>query len=129
MVRRERAGPVQTKRIAAAAAMLGLVGASAGAAELGPGDAARHVGETATVCGVVASAKYLERSATKPTLLNLGEPYPDEIFTVVIFGRDRAKFGTPETTLKGRRVCATGKIEEYRGVPEIVLADPQQLKQ
>ena len=113
--------------IAAAAAMLGLAAASAGAAELGPGDAARHVGETATVCGVVASAKYLSRSATKPTLLDLGEPYPDEIFTVVIFGRDRAKFGTPETTLKGRRVCVTGKIEEYRGMPEIVLADPGQL--
>lgn len=109
--------------------MFGLAASSAGAAELGPGDAARHVGETATVCGVVASAKYLERSKTKPTLLNLGEPYPDEIFTVVIFGRDRSKFGTPETALKGRRVCATGKIEEYRGVPEIVLADPQQLKQ
>lgn len=115
--------------IAAAAAMLGLIASSAGAAELGPGDAPRHVGETATVCGVVASAKYLSRSTTKPTLLDLGEPYPDEIFTVVIFGRDRDKFGTPETTLKGRRVCVTGKIEEYRGMPEIVLADPQQLRQ
>lgn len=124
-----RAQRVKAERIAAAAVLLGLVTSAGRAAELGPGDAARHVGETATVCGVVASAKYLARSATKPTLLDLGEPYPDEIFTVVIFGRDRDKFGTPETTLKGRRVCVTGKIEEFRGMPEIVLADPQKLTQ
>ena len=100
----------------------------ADAAKLDPGEAARHVGETVTVCGVVASAKFLSRSRSQPTFLNLEEPYPNEIFTVVIFGSDRAKFGTPETTLNAKRICVTGKIQEYRGLPEIILSDPKQLK-
>jgi DNA/RNA endonuclease YhcR with UshA esterase domain len=37
------------------------------------------------------------------------------------------KFGTPETTLLGKRVYATGAIKEYRGKPEIVATDPRQL--
>ena len=45
-------------KLFAAAAMVGLCWLPAGAAELGPEDAAHHVGETATVCGVVASAKF-----------------------------------------------------------------------
>jgi hypothetical protein len=28
--------------------------------------------------------------------LNLDQPYPREVFTVLIWGSDRAKFGTPE---------------------------------
>jgi hypothetical protein len=34
-------------------------------------DAAKHIGETATVCGTVASARYAESSNRKPTFLNL----------------------------------------------------------
>jgi DNA/RNA endonuclease YhcR with UshA esterase domain len=48
---------------------------------------------------------------------------------VVIFGSDRAKFGTPETSLKDKHICVTGKIQEYRGVPEIIVNDPKQLGQ
>jgi DNA/RNA endonuclease YhcR with UshA esterase domain len=45
----------------------------------------------------------------------------------VIFGSDRAKFGTPDTALRGKRVCVTGQIRDYRGKPEIILNDPGQL--
>jgi hypothetical protein len=38
-------------------------------------------------------------------------PYPDEPFTIVIFGNDWPKFGQPELALQGKRICATGKIE------------------
>jgi hypothetical protein len=31
-----------------------------------------------------------------PTFLNLDEPNPKEVFTILIWGSDRAKFGTPE---------------------------------
>jgi hypothetical protein len=115
--------------ILAASTILCLSASPPGAADIGIGDAAKHVGDTATVCDVVASAKFLSRSGSQPTFLNLGEPYPDQIFTVVIFGADRAKFGTPETTLKDKRICVTGKIQEYHGVPEIIVNDPSQLKQ
>jgi hypothetical protein len=92
---------------------------------LTPEDAATHVGETATVCGVVASVK----SAPGSTFLDLGKPYPNEVFTAVILDYDRVKFGTPETTLRGKRVCVTGQIRDYRGEPEIILTDPSQLSQ
>lgn len=96
---------------------------------MSPGDAAKHVGETATVCGVVASAKFLANSPSQPTLLNLDEPYPDQVFTAVIFGDDRPKFGKSETTLLGKRICVTGVIRLHRELPEIILKDPRQLEQ
>jgi hypothetical protein len=75
------------------------------------------------------SAHFSERADTQPTFLNLDRPYPDQVFTLVIFGHDRAKFGAPEKTLLRQRVCATGVIRLYRGRPEMVLDDPSQLGQ
>jgi DNA/RNA endonuclease YhcR with UshA esterase domain len=98
------------------------------AASLAPDEAARHVGENATVCGVVASATYASRLNAQPTFLNLGKPYPDQVFTAVIFGKDRSKFGTPET-LRGKQVCVMGEIRLYHGKPEIILTDPKQLSE
>ena len=63
----------------------------------------------------------------QPTFLNLDKPYPDQLFTVVIFGDDRAKFGTPESSLRGTRICVTGVIRVFRELPEMVLKDPSQL--
>jgi len=87
-----------------------------------------HVGEQATVCGVVASTNYAIRSKGQPTYLNLDRPYRNQVFTILIWGNDRPKFGTPETTFMSKRLCATGIIKEYRGKPEVVATDPQQLK-
>ena len=102
---------------------------STGAATLAPGDAVSHVGESATVCGVVASAKFAVNSRSQPTFLDFDRPYPNAIFTAVIFGDDRPKFGSPETTLGGKRICVTGQIRDYRGKPEIILHDPSQLSE
>jgi hypothetical protein len=49
------------------------------------------------------------------------------VFTVLIWGSDRPKFGGPEIKLLGRTVCANGPIESYKGKPEIVARDPRQL--
>jgi DNA/RNA endonuclease YhcR with UshA esterase domain len=110
-----------------AAAMLWAIISPAVAAEIAPDDAAKHVGEGATVCGIVESARYAERSTKQPTFLNLGKPYPNQSFTVVIFGGDRGKFGTPEIALMKKRVCATGVISLFQGRPEMKLQEPSQL--
>jgi hypothetical protein len=89
--------------------------------------AKNHFRETATVCGLVVSTKYSASSRRSPTLLDLDHPYPQQPFTIVIWGTDRAKFGTPEATYAGKRVCVTGTIQEYRGRPEIVATDPSQI--
>src|SRR6202040_1200401 len=78
-------------------------------------EAKDHVGETRTVCGKVASTHFAAKSKGQPTFLNLDEAYPKSVFTILIWGSDRAKFGTPETKYKGERVCVTGKITTYRG--------------
>ena len=86
-----------------------------------------HIGEIATVCGVVASAKYEINAKSQPTLLDPGKAYPNAVFTTVVYGENRAKFGTTKTSLRGKRICVTGKISAYQGKPEIVLTDPSQL--
>ena len=107
-------------------ALIGWV-VGAHAATLSPEEAAKHVGENVTVCGVVAAAKYAAQSRGGPTFLDFGKPYPNAIFTALILGGDRAKFGTPEKTLQGKQVCVTGEIQLYQGKPEIILTDPKQL--
>jgi hypothetical protein len=87
-----------------------------------------HVGEKATVCGTVASATYASSSRGQPTFLNLEKPYPGQVFTVVIWGRDRASFGAPEVTWRGKRVCASGLVESYRGTPQIIVHSTEQLR-
>lgn len=91
-------------------------------------EAKEHYGENATVCGEVVSTRYAESSRSQPTFLNLDKPYPNQIFTVVIWGSNRSKFGKPEDNFKGKKICATGKITEYRGAPEIIADDPKQIQ-
>jgi micrococcal nuclease len=87
-----------------------------------------HLGESATVCGVVVGARYASGSRGNPTFINLDKPYPNQIFTVLIWGSDRQKFGNPENTYSNRRICIKGKITDYKNVPEIVAYAPSQIK-
>jgi hypothetical protein len=91
-------------------------------------EAKDHFGESATVCGQVASTQYAASSKGQPTFLNLDKPYPNQIFTVVIWGDNRSKFGTPESGYKGKNICVSGKITAYAGLPEIVVDDPKQIR-
>ena len=91
-------------------------------------EAKNHVGENATVCGEVVSTHYAERSRGNPTFINLDKPYPNQVFTLVIWGSDRAKFGDPEEKYRSKHVCVTGKITDYRGSPEVVAHEPSQIK-
>jgi hypothetical protein len=91
-------------------------------------EAKNHVGERGTVCGDVASTHYAARSRGNPTFINLDKPYPDQIFTVLIWGSDRPKFGDPEAMYRNKHICVTGKISDYKGVPEVVAYEPSQIK-
>ncbi len=91
-------------------------------------EAKDHIGNRATVCGKVVSTHYAKSSKGEPTFLNLDEPYPKEVFTILIWGSDREKFGTPEDEYKGLRVCVTGKITSYRSRPEIVATERGQIE-
>jgi hypothetical protein len=62
-----------------------------------------------------------------PTFVDLGQPYPNEVFTAIIFGSDRPKFGTPEVSLQGKPICVTGEIFLFQGKPKMALREPKQL--
>jgi DNA/RNA endonuclease YhcR with UshA esterase domain len=91
--------------------------------------ATQHVGETATVCGYVASTRYLSSSRSKPTFLDLDKPYPDQDFTVVIWPEERAKFGEPEVKYLHKNICVTGGVTLYRDSPEIIARSTSQIKE
>jgi hypothetical protein len=110
---------------------IGLLGVSitalGQAKKLTTAEAKNHIGEQATVCGKVASGRYAASTRGKPTFLDLDKPYPAQLFTVLIWGENRAKFGAPEETYRNKNVCVTGRIQDYRGEPEIIASDPAQL--
>jgi hypothetical protein len=98
------------------------------AERIGVMEAAKYVGKKATVCGQVASVNYAENSKGRPTYLNLDKGYPDQKFTVVIWGEDRAKFSTPpEMKYAGAPICVTGTITMFKKVAEIVVKNPSQI--
>jgi hypothetical protein len=83
-------------------------------------EASKHVGQQETVCGTVAGEHTASSSRGQPTFINLDQRYPNQIFTVLIWGDERSVVGTLPSTGK---LCVTGTITLYRGVPEIVLHD------
>lgn len=107
--------------LAAAALIVQVLSAQAQAPELSPADAAAHVGQKVTICGVVEDARYLQEARTQPTFLNFGGKFPQHQFTAVIFGKDRAAFGSPESTYLGKRLCVWGPVTLFKGKPQIVL--------
>jgi len=63
-------------RLLAASLAVGLWAFSANATDLRPEDAASHIGETATVCGMVASAKFEAHARAQPTPIGSREVIP-----------------------------------------------------
>lgn len=118
------------KRLALMAVLIGVILNTSVSAQdkLTAAQAKQHFGQTATVCGEVVSTSYADSSKGHPTFLNLDKQYPNQIFTVVIWGENRTKFGKPEEDYKGKRICVSGKITAYAGKPEIVASDPKQIK-
>lgn len=88
-----------------------------------------HVGDSVRICGKVFSTRFLESANGTPTLINLGGAFPNEKLTVVIFGENRNAFQVkPEEAWKDKEICVTGRIVEYKGKPQIVVARPEQVE-
>ena len=88
-------------------------------------EATKHVGDSVEISDQVYGGKLLNNGMT---LLNLGGDFPDHLLTAVIKAEDRSKFkGKPEEDLVGKKVRINGKIEDYKGKPQVILTDPAQL--
>jgi hypothetical protein len=96
---------------------------------LTPEEAAKHVGDNVKVCGKIYGGRFFETSNNSPTLLNMGAAFPASPITIMLTLEVRNKLGyTPEQELKEKNICVTGKVELFKGKPEIVVSDIAQLE-
>jgi hypothetical protein len=96
--------------------------------EINIADAAKHEGDSVTICTKIFGARYFENGKGAPTLLNAGAMYPESPLTVVIFGESRAAFNNkPESFYPDKNVCVTGRITLYKGKPQIVITKESEI--
>jgi DNA/RNA endonuclease YhcR with UshA esterase domain len=113
-------------RLAAFVLVLALAGGPAAyAANIDVKDAAAHVGQTATVVGVLSN---MHQARNSMIFIDMGGVYPANTFSAVVFATDADKFGMLQALI-GKRVGITGQIKMYHDKPEIVLTAPDQIKQ
>jgi len=86
-------------------------------------EAAKHVGETATVTDRVDG---VHQSGKGNIFLNMGGKYPNQAFTAFIPSSSAAQFSNPQQ-YEGRTVAVSGKIALYKGKPEIIVNSPSQI--
>lgn len=92
-------------------------------------EADEHIGEYKTVCGKVVSTYFHKKGRAQQTYLNIDKAYPNQIFTVLIWGSDRRYFdGAPEEIYRDKDVCVEGKISSYKGQPQIMVKTPTSIK-
>jgi DNA/RNA endonuclease YhcR with UshA esterase domain len=86
-------------------------------------EAAKHVGETATVSDKVDG---VHQSGKGNIFLNMGGKYPNQAFTAFIPSSSSGQFSNPQQ-YEGKTVSVTGKIQLYKGKPEIIVNSPSQI--
>ena len=86
-------------------------------------EAAKHVGETATVKDRVEGVHHTGKGNI---FLNMGGKYPNQAFTAFIPSGSAAQFSNAQQ-YKGRIVSVSGKITLYKGKPEIIVTSPGQI--
>ncbi len=103
----------------AAPASPAALAADAAPAAIDIKDAASHIDQV-----VVVSAKVFGFKALSGLILvNLGAAYPDQLMTVVLKGAAM----TIADGLDGKTIQVTGKVELYKGKPEIVVTETGQV--
>lgn len=105
-----------------------LSGCSAASSNTDSGDvswrvAANHAGDVVRVCGPLKSTG----SDGNDRFLNLGAPYPQEPrFTIVVWDNPDSVEAVDLATAS-YRVCASGEVSMYEGVPQIELDDGSEI--
>lgn len=75
-------------------------------------DASAHVGDNTTVCGEVSQIS----QTLKATYVNFGGQYPKHKFSAVMWSNQVMPAS------EGSKICITGLIESYKGIPQIVIS-------
>ena len=86
-----------------------------------------YEGKKVTVCAKVQGI-YVSNKTKKTTFINFGKPYPNHTFIVVIFEKDLVNFSyDPSKKLKDKKVCITGIVKMFKGLPEIIATKEEQI--
>ena len=88
--------------------------------------AREHDGDHVTICGTVKNEHTAESSKGKPTFIDIDSSFPEPVFVVVVWDEDKPQVG-PLPPLKAH-LCATGTVNYYRGVPQMVVKDKSQIR-
>ena len=86
-------------------------------------EAAKHVGETATITDRVDG---VHQSGKGNIFLNMEGNYPNQAFTAFIPSSSAGQFSQPQQ-YEGRTVSVSGKITLYHGKPEIIVNSRSQI--
>jgi len=88
-------------------------------------EAAKHVGEKATVTGKIED---VHRAQGGNIFMNMGGRHPNEVFTAFIAAKNADKF-TDVEKFDGAVISVTGEIKMHQEKPEIIVTDPSQIVQ
>ena len=89
-----------------------------------------HIGDSVQLRSKVFGVKFFSDSKDPVTLINIGAAYPNQMLTVVVRKDVRGKM-SPEPTEKniiGKEVILNGKLELFKGKPQLVIIDPSQFQ-
>jgi hypothetical protein len=89
-----------------------------------------HVGDSVNVSGIIYGVKVFEDDDKKPTLvlLNLGADYPNQLLTIAVQPTYQSKTSLmPGENAKGSLANVFGKIELFKGKPQIIVRSANQL--
>lgn len=91
---------------------------------ISPQEASNYVGSAITVKGLVSQ---VSTSGGGTTFINFGGRYPNHVFYAVIFRKNQSQFSGTHA-LEGKMVAISGKIDFYKGKPQIILHSPDQIE-
>lgn len=79
-----------------------------------------------TVCGTVVGARVSKKGNI---LLNLDKQFPNQVFTVFIKKENIVNFNyKPEALLKGKIICAKGKVIDQSGVVTMYIENENAIR-
>jgi hypothetical protein len=98
-----------------------VAGACCQAAPILPEEAKNHIGQDVSVRGLVEQVSFSKKGNA---FVNFGGRYPQQVFTGFVPAQKVAAVGGQKflESLAGNPVTVTGRIEWYKGRPEIVIS-------
>ena len=87
-----------------------------------------YIRQEVTVQGKVEQVVHLTSVRGKPTYFNMGGKYADNKFTLLLWESNKHKFTKGAQFYEGKTIKVIGRIETYRGKPQMVVNGPGQIE-